>query len=662
MKPAVVDLARVLRGAGIVLRAQANTFLDPAALRAAVAQSLVTPCKHSSPSVRTTEPEPEPEPEPQPPPSAPSSSSYPSPSATVKETPAPTAPSSGHTASVKAPLNSTPVSPSLDTASIASVSVATPASIPSHFDNNDIKHTNPSLYDPATTVDASSISTEAEDEELSQVSKPEDMDANRRVMRERRVPQTAFSRIAAFGGLGASLLTGAAAEITRRAFQGRSDNEVSSSSTSDDDSGRRRLSPFVTEANAARLADTLSRMRGAALKLGQMLSIQDETVIPPQLSAALQRVRQNADIMPTAQLNATLAEELGADWRDKFVRFDEQPMAAASIGQVHRAAIEVVTSTSDNENDGDNEKTEEVEVVLKVQYPGVAQSIQSDVDTLRRLLRFANLVPDSYYVNEALEVAQHELHRECDYAIEASNQMTYRDLIINDTQLSHTFRVPKVFDDLSTKRILTSEYVPGVPIDRVHTLPLETRDRVATDMLKLTMRELFMFGFQQSDPNWANYLYDDATGTISLIDFGAARPYPEPFLKTYLQLIIACADRDEDAIIQRSVDLGFLTGEESKQMMRAHVSASLAVGEPFQQQTDAHSKGFNFDGCDIPKRTSEFGKVMLDQRLTPPPKEAYSLHRRLSGAFLLGTKLRATVDARGILDATINELKQSGRY
>lgn len=484
-------------------------------------------------------------------------------------------------------------------------------------------------------------------------------------MRERRVPQTAFSRIAAFGGLGASLLTGAAAEITRRAFQGRSDTDVSSSSsssTSDDDSGRRRPSPFVTEANAARLADTLSRMRGAALKLGQMLSIQDETVIPPQLSAALQRVRQNADMMPTAQLNATLADELSADWRDKFVRFDERPMAAASIGQVHRAAIEVTTSTSDNENDGDGEKTEEVEVVLKVQYPGVAQSIQSDVDTLRRLLRFANFVPDSYYVNEALEVAQHELHRECDYAVEASNQMTYRDLILNDTQLSHTFRVPKVFHDLSTKRILTSEYVPGVPIDRAHMLPLETRDRVATDMLKLTMRELFMFGFQQSDPNWANYMYDDATGTISLIDFGAARPYPEPFLKTYLQLIIACADRDEDAIIQRSVDLGFLTGEESKQMMRAHVSASLAVGEPFQQQTNANSKGFNFDGCNIPKRTSEFGKVMLDQRLTAPPKEAYSLHRRLSGAFLLGTKLRATVDARGILDATIDELKQSGRF
>lgn len=476
-----------------------------------------------------------------------------------------------------------------------------------------------------------------------------------RIMRERRVPQTPFSRIAAFGALGASLVTGAAAEVTRRAL-GRSpsfpdgstntgetplaaatspgENSSSSSSSSS--------SPFLTEANAYRLADTLSRMRGAALKLGQMLSIQDQSVIPPALSAALQRVRQNADMMPTRQLNETLAGELGNGWRARFVSFNDVPLAAASIGQVHHAVIRADDQT--------------VDVVLKVQYPGVARSIGSDVTTLRRLLRMGNFVPDSYYVDEALQVAEDELARECDYSVEAANQHKYRELIKQDPKLSKRFYVPLVFAEFCTERVLTSEFVRGVPIDTLATAEPALRDRVAHDMLVLTMRELFIFAFQQSDPNWSNYLYDVRDDRINLIDFGAARPYSEKFLASYLSLIRACADRNEEAIVQRSVELGFLTGEESRAMLSAHVAASLAVGEPFRAVN-----GFNFDGCDIPKRTAKFGKVMLEYRLTPPPKEAYSLHRRLSGAFLLSTKLRATVDAQKILEDTFAELRQSNR-
>ncbi len=117
-------------------------------------------------------------------------------------------------------------------------------------------------------------------------------------------------------------------------------------------------------------------MRGAALKLGQMLSIQDTAQdLPPQLQSLLRQLQNQAHSMPTKQLHRTLARELGSDWRSKFDRFDDKPFAAASIGQVHYARV-----------NGD-------EVAVKVQYPGVADSVVSDLNNLKALLTLGDLLP-----------------------------------------------------------------------------------------------------------------------------------------------------------------------------------------------------------------------------------------------------------------------------
>lgn len=485
------------------------------------------------------------------------------------------------------------------------------------------------------------------------------------VMREQRVPQSSLSRIAAFGGLGVGLVTGAAAEVFRRAVGASTDSSGTDSTSSSNVVSSRGSTVFITDANATRLANTLSRMRGAALKLGQMLSIQDDSVIPPTLARALERVRQSADRMPTSQLHQTLASGLGSTWRDRLVSFDDVPIAAASIGQVHRAVIHrslasnLPSLASDSKSQTADFQSEKdvIDIVFKIQYPGVAQSIHSDVNTLRRLLRVGNMVPDSYYVNEALQVAEEELSRECDYNMEGANQAKYRQLVLKDSTLCSKFYVPMVFETLSTPRILASEFVSGVPIDQLSDAPKHVRDRVASDMMVLTVRELFIFKFQQSDPNWSNYLYDTSSGVINLIDFGAARDYSDRFLVGYLSLIQACATEDSQGILHWSKKLGFLTGEETREMLDAHIAASLAVGEPFRS-----AGGFDFTSSDIPKRTAKFGRVMLNFRLTPPPKEAYSLHRRLSGAFLLCTKLRATVDARQILRDIVEELEQTESF
>lgn len=460
-------------------------------------------------------------------------------------------------------------------------------------------------------------------------------------MRERRVPETPMARLLAFSTLGLGLAAGAAAESARRLFntpQSEDKQSVLSQSTG-------LYSAFVSDANARRLADSLSRMRGAALKLGQMLSIQDEGVVPPVVLQALERVRQSADVMPKRQLEAVMVAELGDEWKDRVLKFEQRPMAAASIGQVHRAVIL-------------GEEGDEVDVVFKVQYPGVARSIKSDLSNLKRLVTVGNLVPDSFYLDEALAAAEEELAMECDYRAEAESQAKYRELVLSTPSLRHHFYVPKVFMALSTQQLLVSEHVRGVPIDKVADMPEDIRNKVANRMLRLALSELFVFGFQQSDPNFSNYLYDVDSDTINLIDFGASRAYSQEFLLKYLQLITACAEQDREDVIRYSIDLGFLTGSETREMFDAHVAASFAVGEPFHE---SNAKGFNFQNCDIPARTANFGKVMLKHRLTPPPKEAYSLHRRLSGAFLMSTRLKSVVQAREMLYETADILRTKGK-
>lgn len=435
----------------------------------------------------------------------------------------------------------------------------------------------------------------------------------RRKPRERKVPATPFSRALGFASLGAGLAWGTVQESAKTLFLGRSASQDEKSSPSS----------FLSEKNAERLAHALCRMRGAALKIGQMLSIQDESLVPAPILAALEIVRQGADVMPRTQINQVLDAELGPDWSSKLRSFDYEPLAAASIGQVHQAVTH-----------------EGMQVAMKIQYPGVADSIESDIKNVKLLLDYTNLIPKGLYLDRAMKVAREELSRECDYVLEASNQKLFRKLL-SDNQ---GFYVPLVVDELSSTRVLTTELVKGIPIDKVALLDQETRNYVGKKLLELTLRELFVFRFMQTDPNWGNFLYDEAVRVINLIDFGAARDYPKAFVDDYLRMVVACANCNRDAVIEMSRRLGFLTGDESEIMLDAHVQAAFVVGLPFSRPG-----GYDFRSTNVTQSLSNLGATMLKHRLSPPPDEAYSLHRKLSGAFLACIKLGAVVPCREML-------------
>ncbi|OMO82295.1 hypothetical protein COLO4_23104 [Corchorus olitorius] len=433
----------------------------------------------------------------------------------------------------------------------------------------------------------------------------------RRRPRERKVPSTPFSRAFGFAALGAGLAWGTVQESAKRFVYG-------SPKSNDKQSA---VSPFLSEKNAERLALALCRMRGAALKIGQMLSIQDESLVPAPILAALDIVRQGADVMPRSQLDQVLNAELGPGWSSKLTSFDYEPMAAASIGQVHRAVTK----------DG-------MDVAMKIQYPGVANSIESDIENVKLLLNYTNLIPEGLYLDRAIKVAKEELSRECDYELEASNQKRFRDLLSG----REGFYVPLVVDEISSKRVLTTELVSGVPVDKVVPLDQGTRGYFVTcsSILPTALCKAFIL----TDPNWSNFLYDEATKTINLIDFGAARDYPKRFVDDYLRMVMACANKDREAVLEMSKRLGFLTGMESEVMLETHVQAGFVVGLPFSKLG-----GHDFRSTNITQSLTNLSSTMLRHRLTPPPDEAYSLHRKLSGAFLACIKLGAVVPCRELL-------------
>ncbi|XP_072346130.1 atypical kinase COQ8B, mitochondrial isoform X2 [Scyliorhinus torazame] len=353
--------------------------------------------------------------------------------------------------------------------------------------------------------------------------------------RERKVPSSRISRLANFGGLAVSLGLGALAEVAKKS--------VSGNRTLRGNEGLLDSSPFLSEANAERIVDTLCKVRGAALKIGQMLSIQDSSFINPQLQKIFERVRQSADFMPAWQTVQVLDEDLGPHWRDRLAVFEERPFAAASIGQVHHGELK----------DGR-------QVAIKIQYPGIARSIKSDVENLLSLLQMSIPLPQGLFAESGIVVLKRELEWECDYIREAACAKRFRELLKDDP----FFYVPEVIDELTTKRILTAELVHGVPLDKCEDLDQDTRNKICSSILELCLREVFEFRFMQTDPNWSNFFFDEGQQKVTLLDFGASREFGKEFTDHYIEVVRAAADGDRGKVLQKSRDLKFLTGYETK--------------------------------------------------------------------------------------------------
>ena len=284
--------------------------------------------------------------------------------------------------------------------------------------------------------------------------------------------------------------------------------------------------------SAQQVADELGNMKGAVMKLGQMASYLDDG-LPEPLRLALSQLQSNAPPMSIELVRQEIQRELGKPVRELFVEFDDEPIAAASIGQVHRAILR----TSEGER----------AVAVKVQYPGVAEAIDADLrtaDLLGTLLAFGfkSLNPE-----DMVAEIKDRLREELDYKKEAENQQVFADFY-RDHPFIH---VPEVLHEYSTSRILITELVSGHSFSEVLTWPQDQRDMAGEAIFRFVFRSLYRFRAFNGDPHPGNYIFHK-DGKVTFLDFGLIKHFTVDEMNMF-QSMVKAAVLDHDMETYRRV-------------------------------------------------------------------------------------------------------------
>lgn len=430
--------------------------------------------------------------------------------------------------------------------------------------------------------------------------------------RFRPVPQGRLSRLAALGQIAGGVASGMVAEGLGRLARGE----------------RPHLRDLLlTPSNAMKAADQLSRMRGAAMKLGQMISLEPGEFLPPELQAIFSQLRASAHFMPPSQLTACLSDAWGPDWRRHFDRFDMVPIAAASIGQVHRAML-----------------TSGQAIAVKVQYPGVVRSIDSDIDNVAAFMRLSGLLPAGLDITPHLSEAKRQLREEADYLREAEEMRRFGRLLADDTR----FIVPSPVDALLRPTVLPMDFVEGVPLERLAAASQAKRDAAVKAISDLALGELFVFAHMQTDPNFANYLWRPDDGRIVLLDFGAVRPVAPESADDYRRLLRATLTGRVADVRGALIEMQYLSRAQVDRHGRL-LDEMISVVVDLVQNAPDGVVDFE-DHSPIARVRERALPVFADRALwaLPSPDKMF-LQRKITGLAFLALKLRVRLPLADML-------------
>lgn len=384
------------------------------------------------------------------------------------------------------------------------------------------------------------------------------------------------------------------------------------------------------------LVESLGKLKGAAMKVGQLLSIEAADFLPKEVVQALRSLQNEAPPLPFDEIEKILRKEWGeARWND-LESIDREPLAAASIGQVHRA------------------RWRGQDLALKIQYPGVAESIDTDLVLLRKVSSlFLALSRRPIDTRELFNELSRVLKQEVNYTQEADAVEEYAKLI--ETHET-SFVIPKICRDLVSPRVLAMSFESGVPFGKwIESSPPESeRLKVAKSMLDLYSFEFFDLGLVQSDPNFANFLYRAETQQVVLLDFGATRRYTPEFRAEYRQLLRDIRDGAHEAILSRAFSMELIQKRESEECQEAFLKmleVSIAPFDPTLQPFDFASVNYAELVRDC---TLDFTRQV---RYSAPPHQLIFLHRKLGGIFNMLKALKVSVDLRPYWTTLVEEKK-----
>ena len=360
-------------------------------------------------------------------------------------------------------------------------------------------------------------------------------------------------------------------------------------------------------ATAMKIVESSQELRGAFTKLVQLLSMRDD-ILPAQMLDVLSSVQSSVPPMDYPLIREQVRRELGAPPEEVFAEFDEEAFAAASLGQVHRAVT----------RDGS-------EVVVKVQYPGVEDSVRQDLQNIKALLKTMTMVGrdvlrqkiDSSEVYRELE---ERLHEELDYENEAQNILLFRRMFADDDEVL----IPQVLLEFSSRRVLTMEKIEGYGLAEILApgVDQEIKDWVAVKYFRILWRQLFEYGVLHTDPNPGNYMVTFHP-KLGVLDFGSIRIFSAPLREAYLGFARAILAWDEAALAESYLRLGYLNPGDDPAPMHAIVAI---VFEPLRVDGDFDPR--SYDAVD---RGMQVARIAIEHRIFNDPNHRVFLVRALMG-------------------------------
>lgn len=392
------------------------------------------------------------------------------------------------------------------------------------------------------------------------------------------------------------------------------------------------------------LVHELGQLKGSIVKVGQMMALYGEHFLPEEITDALHQLEDQSAALTWKAVEPHFREQLGADF--ELFEIDPVPLGAASIGQVHRAT----------------RKKDGLELCFKLQYPGVAKAIDTDIEALMGLLRVLKAVPKGPDFDDWLDEIRSMLHREVDYQLELETTHFFRERLKGDPR----FIVPRVFPEYSTPTLLVTSYEPGVVVgcEACMALPQSRRDSLGYAALDLFFKEFFIWGELQTDPNFGNYrLRIDPTGEqdqIVLLDFGAVKLFPEDFMQAYYNVVGGAYYRNRERLLKGAVGLNFLREDFPLDVQESFVKVAYKIIEPFNRDQDSDTPqaalgengSYGWGRSNLPERVAKSGgNAALSRHFKVPPREFIFMTRKLVGVYTFLSVLDARIDAGPMLKA-----------
>lgn len=411
--------------------------------------------------------------------------------------------------------------------------------------------------------------------------------------------------------------------------------------SSEEDKEKKRKKAMAEQAHY--LVSEIGKLKGSIVKIGQMMALYGEHFLPEEITQALNTLNNQTVALAWPAIKAHLQEQLGSRMDDLTI--DHEPIGTASLAQVHRAI----------------RKSDGLELVLKIQYPGVAEAIDSDMNLFKNMLKLTRMVPQTREFDQWFDEVREMMHREVDYGIEAATTRRFAARLKEDPR----YIVPQIVNEFCAEKVLCMTFERGVPVNSpvMLSLPQERRNQLGEASLEIAVRELFEWGEMQTDPNFGNYLVRLGNGTdvrdkIVLLDFGAIRQFDENLLSVARNLIQAGYDHDKAAMVKAMTGYEFFDG------MPESIKPGMA--DVFLIATEAFSCPEN--NPDMPigimddqdrydwKKSQLHSRVMqqaaqsmASRYFSVPPKEFMFISRKFIGAYTFMTVIDAKTNIRKMI-------------